>query len=92
MNKNLLDIYFDYLIAQNGLAAAIGLSEMLDGQISHTKITRFLNSTESFSKELWESVKPIIRKIEEYTGSVLIFDDSIKEKSYTDENKLISWH
>jgi len=92
MNKNLLDIYSDYLIAQNGLATATGLSQMLDGQISHDKITRFLNSPEFSSKELWEYVKPTIRKIEECTGGVLILDDSIKEKPYTDENELISWH
>ena len=92
MNKNLLDIYSDYLIAQNGYATATGLSQMLDGQISHDKITRFLNGTEYSSKELWEYVKPNIRKIEETTGGVLILDDSIEEKTYTDENELISWH
>jgi hypothetical protein len=61
MNKNLLDIYSDYLIAQKGLATAIGLSQMLDGQINHNKITKFLNRPESSSKELWEYVKPTIR-------------------------------
>jgi hypothetical protein len=65
---------------------------MLDGQISHDKITRFLNSPESSSKKLWGYVKPTIRKTEECTGGVLILDDSIKEKPYTDENELISWH
>ena len=92
MNKNLLDIYSDYLIAQNGYATATGLSQMLDGQISHDKITRFLNGTEYSSKDLWEYVKPNIRKIEETTGGVLILDDSVEEKPYTDENELISWH
>ena len=41
MNKKLLDIYSDYLIAQNQYATATGLSDLLDGQISHDKITRF---------------------------------------------------
>ncbi len=43
MNKQLLDIYSDYLIAQNQYATATGLSDLLEGQISHDKITRFLN-------------------------------------------------
>jgi hypothetical protein len=80
MNKNLLDIYSDYLIAQKGLATAIGLSQMLDGQINHNKITKFLNRPESSSKELWEYVKPTIRKIEECTGGVLLFAALRKEK------------
>ena len=51
MDKKLLDIYSDYLIAQNHYATATGLSELLDGQISHDKITRFLNSKETTSKD-----------------------------------------
>ena len=38
-DKNLLDIYTDYLIAQNQHATATGLSDLLEGQISHDKIT-----------------------------------------------------
>ena len=92
MNKNLLDIYSDYLITQNGHATATGLSQMLDGQISHDKITRFLNSDVATSKDIWQYVKPNIRKIEETTGGVLILDDSIEEKPYTDENEIVAWH
>jgi hypothetical protein len=91
MNKNMLDIYSDYLIAQNGYATATGLSQLLDGEISHDKITRFLNSQAASSKELWQYVKPHVRKIESTEG-VLILDDSIEEKPYTDENELVSWH
>ena len=92
MDKKLLDIYSDYLIAQNHYATATGLSELLDGQISHDKITRFLNSKETTSKDLWEYTKPHIRKIEQDTGGVLILDDIIEEKTYTDENEIICWH
>ena len=92
MDKKLLDIYSDYLIAQNQYATATGLSELLDGQISHDKITRFLNSKENTSKALWEYIKPEIRKIEQHTGGVLILDDTIEEKTYTDENEIICWH
>jgi hypothetical protein len=92
MDKNLLDIYTDYLIAQNQHATATGLSDLLDGQISHDKITRFLNSKKLSSKSLWEYIKPEIRKIEQNVGGVLILDDTIEEKTYTDENEIVCWH
>lgn len=91
MNK-LLDIYSDYLIAQNQYATAIGLSDLLEGRISHDKVTRFLNNNEFSSKQLWEYIKPEIRKNEQDVGGVLILDDTIEEKIYTDENEIICWH
>jgi hypothetical protein len=54
-------------------------------------VTRFLASTVKTSADLWPIVKPMLRQVENSTG-VLIFDDSIEEKSYTDENDLICWH
>ena len=92
MDKKLLDIYSDYLIAQNQYATATGLSALLDGEISHDKITRFLNSKEASSKELWQYVKSEIRRVEQNTGGVLILDDTIEEKTYTDESEIICWH
>jgi hypothetical protein len=91
MNR-LLDIYSDYLIAQNQYATAVGLSDLLEGRVSHDKITRFLNSNEFSSKELWKYIKPEIRKIEQDAGGVLILDDTIEEKAYTHENEIICWH
>jgi hypothetical protein len=91
MNE-MLDIYSDYLIAQNQYATAVGLSDLLDGRMSHDKVTRFLNKEEFTSKDLWEYVKPDLRKIEEDKGGVLIIDDTIEEKTYTDENEIICWH
>lgn len=92
MNRNLLDIYSDYLIAQNHYASATGLSDLLDGEISHDRITRFLNKQPAGSKELWQYVKPELRKIEQDTGGVLAIDDTIEEKPYTDQNELVCWH
>ena len=91
MNKDMLDLYSDYLIAQNQYATATGLSDLLEGRVSHDKVTRFLNSAETSSKELWKYVKPEIRKIQQKSG-VLILDDTIEEKAYTDENEIICWH
>lgn len=91
MNE-MLDIYSDYLIAQNQYATAVGLSDLLEGRMSHDKVTRFLNREEFASKDLWEYVKPDLRKIEEDKGGVLIIDDTIEEKTYTDESEIICWH
>lgn len=85
------ELYSDYLIASFGLTTATGLSNLLDGEISHDKITRFLSSKLKTSKDLWQFVKPMIREIETDTGC-LIIDDSIEEKPYTDENDIVCWH
>jgi hypothetical protein len=89
--EKLLDYYTDYLHASFGQTTATGLSRLLDKEISHDKITRMLSSTEKKSKDLWLNVKPLVRKHESDDGC-LIFDDSIIEKNYTDENDLICWH
>ena len=92
MNNDLLDIYSDYLIAQSHQATAKGLSSLLEGAISHDKITRFLDRNEFSSKDLWEYVKPKVRDFEQETRGVLIIDDSIEEKPYTDESTIVGWH
>jgi DDE superfamily endonuclease len=91
MNKEVLDLYTDYLISSFSYTTATGLSNALDGAISHDKITRFLSEEDYGSKQLWQLVKPIIREIESEEG-IIIFDDTIEEKPYTDENSLITWH
>jgi hypothetical protein len=88
---DIAEIYSDYLIASFGLTTATGLSKLLDGEISHDKITRFLASKMKTSKDLWQFVKPVIREIESDDGC-LIIDDSIEEKPYTDENEIVCWH
>ena len=85
------EIYSDYLVASFGLTTATGLSNLLDGAISHDKITRFLAGKAKTSKDLWQFVKPLIREIEADDGC-LILDDSIEEKPYTDENEIVCWH
>jgi hypothetical protein len=91
MKKENLDIYTDYLICNNGFATAIGLSSMLDGDISHDQVTRFLSAKEYTSKDLWKEVKATVRQIEQDDGC-LIFDDTIQEKAWTDENEIMCWH
>jgi hypothetical protein len=92
MNKQeLLDIYSDYLLSAFGQTTATGLSSVLNGSVSHDRITRFLGGELLTSTDLWRLVKKYVRQIEGANG-VLILDDSIAEKPYTDENDIICWH
>lgn len=91
MNKQHLELYTDYLLSTFGYATATGLERMMDGEISHDKITRFLSKDDYTSKDLWLQVKPTVRKVESDEG-VVIFDDTVQEKPYTDENEVMCWH
>jgi hypothetical protein len=64
MKKEILDLYSDYLICSFGHVTATGLSKVLDGQISHDKITRLLTGDELDSKQRWQLIKPVVRKYE----------------------------
>ena len=86
-----LDLYTDYLLTTVHQATATGLSKVVDGAVSHDQITRLLTENEFSSKDLWHSVKPLVRQHERENGC-LIFDDLIVEKQYMDENPLICWH
>jgi len=87
----MLDLYSDYLLSSSGATTATGLSRLVDGEVSHDQVTRFLASPPKTSADLWRIVKPLLRQIESADG-LLILDDSIEEKPYTDENELICWH
>ena len=91
MNKELLELYSDYLLSSFGATTATGLSAVLEGEVSHDKITRFLSKNLYDSRALWKLVKPMVRSVERADG-VLIFDDTIQEKPHTDENEIVSWH
>lgn len=90
-NKELLDLYTDYLISSFGQTTGTGLSALLGGSVSHDRIQRFLAKQEFTSADLWQFVKPHVRAVEQPDGC-LIVDDSISEKPYTDENDIIAWH
>jgi len=90
-DKELLDIYTDYLISSFGLTTGTGLSRLLDGEISHDRIQRFLASPARGGKDLWKVVKPFVRQMQSKEGD-LIIDDSISEKPCTDENEIMCWH
>jgi hypothetical protein len=85
------DLYSDYLLAAFGATTATGLSHLLEGEVSHDQVTRYLAGTKKTATDLWRTVKPFVREVQSEAG-VLIIDDSIEEKPYTDENDLVCWH
>ena len=87
MKKDILNIYSDYLICSFSYITATGLSAAVNEQISHDKITRFLDGEELDSKQLWLSTKHIVRQ-HESDHAVIIFDDTIVEKQYSKESEL----
>lgn len=86
-----MDLYIDYLICSTSYTTATGLSELTDNAISHDKVTRFLSSKDYTAADLWKQGKSLYRSVED-EDAVLIIDDTIEKKPYTDENDLISWH
>lgn len=87
----ILDIYTDYLIANFGQASATGLSNLLDSAVSHDQITRFLNQEIQTGKDLWQVVKPLVKE-HQHDDGILVFDDTIIEKMYSDRSDLNAYH
>ena len=67
MNKDMIELYSDYLIASFGQTTATGLANLLQGSIYHDSITRFLNSETLTAKEQWQLIKPMLRQHENAT-------------------------
>jgi hypothetical protein len=100
MNRELLELYSDYLLSAFSHTTATGLSKMTGGEVSHDKVSRFLSEKDMDSRTLWRLVKPLVHGLdkeadqeeEEDEEGVLIVDDTIEEKPYTDESELVCWH
>ena len=91
MSNQVLDLYSDYLICSFGQATATGLGQVVEGSISHDQVTRALSSAKRSGADLWRIVKPWVRKMQADAG-VMIVDDTIAEKPYSDENDIVCWH
>src|SRR3954469_1639081 len=89
--SDLLDLYTDYLLSSCGPATATAMSAALDNRISHDLVTDLLSSGYISYKRLWATVKPKCSEIEQ-EDAVLIIDDSVEPKPYTDCNELIGWY
>ena len=86
----MLDLYSDYLLASFGPTTATGLSALIL-DLSHDSVTRFLSQPELTEKDLWRIVKPNLREVQS-DEAVLILDDSVEEKPYTDPSGPESTH
>lgn len=90
-NSEIFDLYTDYLISSFDLTTATGLSNLLNNEISHDKITRFLSNNNFDNSTLWKVVKPTLRKVENDSG-IIIIDDFVENKPYTRQNEIVSFH
>jgi hypothetical protein len=91
MDKQLLSLYIDILLCSSRAVTATTASALTDNNISHDKFTRMLSSKDIKSSDLWQAVKKTYKEFEDDDG-VLIIDDCISEKPYTDENIVVAWH
>ena len=64
MNRNMLELYSDYMIVSAGQVTATAFSKVLNGKYSHDQLTRFLSKNEFAESEHWDYIKPIIRRYE----------------------------
>lgn len=91
MIPNMLDLYTDYLITSTKYTTATGLAKIFDNKFSHDQVTRFLTTENLDNKKLWSFIKPFLRTIEK-EDSVIIVDDTIFEKPYTDQSEINTYH
>ena len=84
-----LDRYTDYLLSSFGQTSATNMARLMDDQISHDDVTRFLNQPHQIGQTLWKTVKPLVRKHQTQHG-VLLVDDSLAHKPHSQESGLVS--
>lgn len=70
MNRELLEVYSDYLLSSFGYTTATGLSALTGGAISHDKAKRFLSGEDYGAKHLWQEMK------------LKVVDDQEKQAAY----------
>jgi len=91
MDREMIDLYSDYLITAYSQASATSLSRALDGAVSHDAITRFLADRTLTSRDYWTLIKPLVREVQRPDAAIVI-DDVIVEKPHSDENSVIAYH
>lgn len=89
----LRNLYVDYLLGCNGHISATDLSEVLDNQYSHDCITRMLQSRAADDRTLYLKGKRMMKALPQSEDKkVLIIDDSIQAKPYSEVNGVIAYH
>jgi len=92
MNK-ILDLYTDYLMTTTGKATCTNLSNVLDNSYSHDEFSRMLKQSNFDSKFLWQESKVYVKELSNSKSlNILVLDDCIQEKMWSDESDLICWH
>src|SRR5699024_2312417 len=89
--ENIQDLYTDYLLSSFGQVTSTGLSSVLDGSVSHDKITRHLSGGAFGGKELWLSVKSFAKEYRS-EDACIIFDDTIIEKPFSKMDEHNCYH
>jgi hypothetical protein len=84
-----LDLYTDYLLSSFGQTSATNMARLMDDQLSHDDVTRFLSQPHQIGQTLWKTVKPLVRKHQTEQGLLLV-DDSLAHKPHSQENGLVS--
>jgi hypothetical protein len=54
--QQIFDWYSDYLLASFGATTATGLSQLLEGEVSHDQVTRHLAGKKKTAADLWLTV------------------------------------
>src|SRR4051794_24286459 len=65
MNRDLLELYSDYLLSSFSYTTATGLSAMTGGVVSHDKIRRFLTAEQLDTPTMRRLVTPLVRDAED---------------------------
>lgn len=93
MDRNLRDLYINFLISSSDKVMATTLSKMLGYGYSHDRFTKMLLDDNVFvEEELFNYIKPMIREYEDINDGIISIDDMIINKPYTDENDIVAWH
>jgi len=88
------ELYIDFTLSSFGKIEMTKLSTILDGQYSHDIFTKnlLLNDEIETDKDLWKTVKPILRNYENEDDGSLIIDDSLLAKPHTKISDIVCWH
>ncbi|MCX8062333.1 MAG: transposase [Anaerolineales bacterium] len=90
-NSKIFDLYSDYTIYAFGQTTATGLSALFGRRNQPRPNPTDAGYASADFGDWWRVVKPHVRQMESEKG-ILMVDDRIAEKSYTDKNEIICWH